>query len=739
MKPVLSAVLATLLLLLPPPRAAAAEPAPVTLRTAAEVLALPPPVAITHLPVVLRGIVTAAEPDWGGKFFVQDETGGIFVNSAGRQPLVGDVVEVTGISGAGAFAPVINGARWTKLGTAPLPPARPATIERLMAGSEDGRRIEITGLVRAAYIAPARKLLVEVSVGSSRIRVFPKLPLHLKLDSLIAAKVTVRGTAATSFNAALRQLTAVNLYVPTAEDFVVVQPESHPPFDQPVVKLGAIARYRPNVSLGERRLVRGLLTLQRVGQDFFIQDDTGGLRVESQQTTRLSIGDTVECVGFLEFVNYQPVLKDAVFRRVGLDPAPVPGRAVPYAELRDGLHPAEFIVLRGKLLDRSVRPVWRENGPFAGERVICTIQTPDLTFTAEWEQNPETGRITSVVPGSEVELRGVATFETGDDGKMKALNLLLPDAGSLRVLSTPSWFTAERLLIGLAIVCVLLAGLAAWALSVAKKNAMLSFLIAERQKAERELQQAHDQLEQRVRERTEQLKVEMTVRKTAELEFRAVLVERTRLARELHDTLEQALTGIALQLDTAARLFSRNPEDAAQRLELARGFLRQSQLELRRSIWDLRSRELEQFDLAEALAMTARQIATGTLLQMELEITGERRHLPEIVEENLLRIGQEAMTNVVKHAQATRVTQRLEFTPHSVTLEIRDNGRGLGAGPDAPRDSQQFGLLGMRERAKRLGGRFDICGTPGEGTTVRVTLPLEPVAEPPVPPPPVLP
>jgi signal transduction histidine kinase len=339
--------------------------------------------------------------------------------------------------------------------------------------------------------------------------------------------------------------------------------------------------------------------------------------------------------------------------------------------------------------------------------------------------------------GSQVELHGVAAFETGDDGKLKALTLLLPDASGLVVLQTPSWFTAERLLIGLAIVCVLLAGLAAWSLSIAKKNAMLSFLIAERQKAERELQQAHDQLEVRVRERTEQLKIEMTVRKTAELEFRAVLAERTRLARELHDTLEQALTGIALQLDTAAKLFSRNPGDAGRPLELARGFLKQSQIELRRSIWDLRSRELEQFDLAEALAMASRQIASGSGLQTEVAITGTPCRLPEIVEENLLRIGQEAMTNVVKHSQATRVTLRLDFAPQSVTLEIRDNGRGLGAARGSAYEARQFGLLGMGERAKRLEGRFEISGAPGEGTTVRVTIPLE-AAEPAVPPDPVI-
>jgi signal transduction histidine kinase len=717
----------------------AADSVPDTLRTVAQARALPPDVAMRRLPVAIRGVVTAAEPYWDGKFIVQDDSGGIFVDNSSRQPALGDLVDVTGVSGPGEFAPVITNAHWTKVGTAPLPPARQTTIERLMAGAEDSQRVEITGLVRAVSFAPSRKkLLVEVSLGAYRIRVFPPLSPQLNPESLIAAKVTVRGTAASSFNIALRQLTAVNLFVPTVGDFVVVQPESAPPFEAPVVPLRDIARYRPDVSLGERIHVRGRVTLQRAGQDFFLQDDTGGLHVETQQNLpALTPGAIVDAVGFLEFINFQPVLKDAVFRRAAEPPQPLQARAVPYDELRNGQHPGELIVLRGKLLAQSSRPVQRENGAFTGQRVTCTIQTPDLTFTAECEVAADSTRLSAVPPGSEVELHGVATFETGDDGKLKALNLLLPDANSVVVLQTPSWFTAERLLVGLAIVCVLLAGLAAWSLSIAKKNALLSIVIAERQQAERELQQAHDHLEERVRERTEQLKVEMTARKTAELEFRAVLAERTRLARELHDTLEQALTGIALQLDTAAKLFSRQPDDASQRLELARGFLRQSQLELRRSIWDLRSRELEQFDLAEALTMSCRQMATGMPLQVDVATTGERRRLPEIVEENLLRIGQEAMTNVVKHSGATRVVLRLDFSPRSVALEVRDNGSGLVAGGVRTDNSRQFGLLGMSERAKRLEGRFEISGTPGEGTTVRIVIPIE-AAEPAAQPDPVI-
>jgi signal transduction histidine kinase len=556
------------------------------------------------------------------------------------------------------------------------------------------------------------------------VRVFPKLPARINPRSLVAAKVRVRGTVGTAYNAARHRLTAVNLYVPTEEDFVVEVPEKHPPFEEPALAIDDLAKFRTTANLGERQHVRGVLTFQRPGLDLFIQDETGGLHLETRQPVELPLGSPIEAVGFLEIINYQPVLRDAVTRESAGPLAPVKARPVPMAELRDGLHGGELITLRGILLDHSVRQVQRAESGYTGIRTVCTIRDSSQSFTAEYEGPQESTAITSAPLGSLVEVQGIASFESGDDGRPNAVNLLLPAAESLRVIENPSWLTAQRLLLGLGIVGVLLAALVVWLLTIAKKNAMLSFLVTEREKAQKELQLAHDQLEARVKERTEQLKVEMSVRKAAEVEFRAVLSERTRLARELHDTLDQALTGIMLQLDTAAKLFERDPADVGRPLDLARRFLRQSRLELRRSIWDLRSRELEKFDLTQALSITSNQILAGSNIALELGTVGDRQRLPEIVEDNLLRIAQESVANVVKHSGATTVSVQLIFRPGEVALEIKDNGSGLVADRVSANGEPHFGLLGMTERAKRLGGRLEVAGPPGEGTTVRATISL---------------
>lgn len=694
------------------------------LTRAQAVLSLPAEVASTRVPVNVRGVVTAAEPDWQGKFFVQDATAGVFVYSLGRQPKIGDFVTVSGVTSPGAYAPIVRASSWRKLGVAELPPAKEVPIDRLMAGAEDGQRVEVTGVVRSiSFVARYQKLMVKVAIGGYRIRVFPKLPPGMNHQSLIASTVRVRGTAATSFNSARRQLTAVNLFVPRAKDFVVIESASVLPFEEPFVALGDIARYRPGADLGERIRVRGAMTLQRVGKGLYLQDRSGGLHVESGQATRFAIGQSIEAVGFLEFVNYQPVLKDAILREASESAMEaITAKEVRYAELRSGLHAAQLIKLTGILVDRSVREVRRVDVGFGGVRIIATIQTPEFTFTAESEDSGENGLLATVPIGSRIELEGVTALETGVDGRMRNLRLLLPNADAIRLLETPGWWTADRLLAGLLLVCLLMAAVVGWTLTVSKKNVMLRLLMKEKEQARHDLQAGHDLLERQVRERTEQLRAEMTGRKATELEFRAVLQERTRLARELHDTLAQALTGIALQVTTASKVIDRDRVDAKSRLGLALEFLRQSQIELRGSIWNLRNRGMERVELGKVILETCRRITMDSSIAIELKIMGEQEHVAEVVEENLLRIAQEAVSNVVKHARATHVRLTLRFDGQSVGLEVKDNGSGLAA--EQIGGSRQFGLLGMRERAKRLGGDFELSGSPGSGTSVLVTVPL---------------
>jgi signal transduction histidine kinase len=217
--------------------------------------------------------------------------------------------------------------------------------------------------------------------------------------------------------------------------------------------------------------------------------------------------------------------------------------------------------------------------------------------------------------GSLVEASGVCLMKIAEDGKLQSLQLLMPHPANLRILQTPTWWTPQRLLIGLAGLFTVLVVALSWIVMVSRRNAVLQVLIQEKEQAQVGLQHANDHLEERVRERTEQLKLQITARQEAELQFKAVLNERTRLAQELHDTLEQTLTGIALQMDTASKFAGADAGRANHHIELARNLVAQSQTEVRSSVWDLRSRSQEQIDLVGLLLKISKQLTEDTSIE----------------------------------------------------------------------------------------------------------------------------
>ena len=715
-------------------RSGAAPPPPVALTNAADILSLSTAQASLGMGVRLNGIVTAAEPEWNGQFYVQDNTGGIFVNNLGGARLApGDRVEIYGITASGPFAPIISKPRWEKLGTAPLPPAKPVSAEQLMVGIEACQRVEISGIVRSVRVESSR-LVLELATGRYRVHVLTRFPPGMDPQSLVAARVRARGTAVTRYNASLRQLITVSIYVPDVADFIVEKAETVNPFNQPVIALNSVAQYHRDDFPGKRVHVKGIVTCQRPGEDLFLKDETGGLEIQTSQPETFAPGDVVEVVGFPEVENFLPVLQDAFVRNTG-EPnvKPVP-QNVSVKGIESGLHQADFIMLQGKVIDRIVRRVRLQMTEQPMPETVLVLQSSNAVFTAQIDAPDGKPELTSLLIGSSVEVNGVCLTKTDNQGKVVSFQILIPTAQDVRVVQKPSWLTPRHLLICVGAALSILILISSWTVAISKKNSALNILIGEREKAQIELQQAHDLLEERVKERTDQLKFEMTARKESELQFKAVLTERTRLAQELHDTLEQSLTGIGLQLAAAGKLSLSQPDAAIHHLELARNLITQTQVEVRRSIWDLRSRELEQFDLPSALLRSARQITEGTNTQVEVETKGQVQGLSEIVEENLLRIGQEALTNVVKHSGASLVKIELEFGPQGVVLQVSDNGCGFNLEDGVHSKANRFGLLGMSERAKRLNGRIVLTSSPGGGTTVQVEIPSSPPpeAEPPV-------
>jgi two-component system NarL family sensor kinase len=202
--------------------------------------------------------------------------------------------------------------------------------------------------------------------------------------------------------------------------------------------------------------------------------------------------------------------------------------------------------------------------------------------------------------------------------------------------------------------------------------------------------------------------------------------ERSRIAREIHDTLAQDLTAIGLDLEGALRHLEENPERTRERLERALATTRESLEEARRSVLDLRGGPLEGRSLVDSLQALSRSFTSDTGLPVHLTSTVQAA-LPLRVELELYRIVQEALTNVRKHARATQVRVDLNAGSENVELSIRDNGVGFESGQA---HSGGLGLIGMRERVQLLGGRIRVESQAGRGTkvSVRAPLPAEPEA-----------
>ena len=209
--------------------------------------------------------------------------------------------------------------------------------------------------------------------------------------------------------------------------------------------------------------------------------------------------------------------------------------------------------------------------------------------------------------------------------------------------------------------------------------------------------------------------------KQVQSRFSAVLQERNRIAREIHDTLAHGFAGISMQLESVDETMATAPDLARVHLDNARRLARTSLAEARRSVMDLRSSALESGNLGTALAEAAQQL--GAAVPIEVSTSGKPSRLPLTMENSLLQIGREAITNAVKHARARRICVELAFDSGQVRLLVRDDGRGFDI--RAPGSAEpRFGLSTMRERATQIGADFRIESTQGQGTEVVVTAEL---------------
>ncbi|HEY9154052.1 MAG TPA: sensor histidine kinase, partial [Opitutaceae bacterium] len=226
-------------------------------------------------------------------------------------------------------------------------------------------------------------------------------------------------------------------------------------------------------------------------------------------------------------------------------------------------------------------------------------------------------------------------------------------------------------------------------------------------------------LENLVKKRTDELRSAME-KLGQETKNAAILAERGRLAGEIHDSLQQGLSGLILQLDATLKMPGLTPE-VRSRINTARSMVSFSRHEVQNAIWDLESPLLEGVELTQALQKLINLISVGPA-RVALIIEGNPIDLSQATQHHLLRIAQEALTNAVRHAEATLITIKLVYKEKQVELVVEDDGKGFETNRILSKGIGHFGLRGLKVRADKIGADLSVISTPGQGTCLRIVV-----------------
>jgi signal transduction histidine kinase len=665
-----------------------------------QIRSLTPGEAQKGFPVKLRGVVTYCDPR-SNDLFVQDATAGIYVvlnTNACDKFAAGQSVEIAGTTDIGDFAPVVKAGAMRATGQAPLPIPHQVTMNELFTGKEDSQRVEVSGVVRSATVLAERKFL-NLAMDGQRLRVsienLDRSNATQLISKYIGTVVRVRGVCYSRYNM-LGQFCLPWVAVASLDDVAIESPAPDPPG---IVSIANLARFNSSGYYGHRVKVTGVVTSQKDDGAMFIQDNGRGLCVLLAQPATLAPGDRVMVSGYTAIGDYIPILEDATVEvlRHGESPAPI---AVDLKSLLGSPENYDYVLVRveGNLVNLISGPAQQ----------TLVLEASNSVMTADLANGQASETVKLLRNGSQLGLTGIFIAQSplkwipgfipsrerpGSNPfyfPPESVQILLRAPEDIRVLHHPPWWTLARLLwvVGV-MMLVLLIGLA-WVVALDRRVRWQTQIIADKVRRE------------------------------------SVMEERDRIAREFHDTLEQELVAITMQLDTIKAQSAGASPTERRHLEQACSMSRRSLSEARRSVWALRSHLLENCSLETALKEIADPLFHEMGIAVSVTQTGTPRKLPVLTEHNLLRIGQEGLANAFKHSHAKSINVSIAYEPNLVRLTISDDGLGFDvAAANSPRRGH-FGLLDMRERAEKIGGTFSLTSQRGGGTNLVITMATTP-------------
>ena len=654
-----------------------------TLDSISRIRALPPQEAARQLPAEIEAVVIFYNPV-KSNCIVNDGHEGLFVLLADdptkRPPLkVGTRLRIEGVTQPGEFLPCVEGRRVSVIGDGPLPEPRRIDGGEFFTPSLDCQWVEIPAIIIGNNNSGTSNItLVAESSGWNFMVHFPD---DWK-DSESAAKlmqrpVRIRGAVGSLCNDQ-RQLTLRYLFV-TSVSQIIPSENAEPDLEPPLRAINELLR--SDTTSQSRVRVRGTVT-HAASDGLYLRGDGGCLVIRTASTSDFAPGMRVEAEGFAAIAMFRPVLRASRVSVLDRVAAPRP--------LALDLTGENLIRQQAELVTVDADLLTRRDG--SGEEVVLQCRADTWFFEARLANR--NALPAGLVSNDRLRLTGICELTNTQPLAATSLadgfRIQLRDAADVVILRRAPWWTLPRLLWALAAVATLALVALAWVA----------------------------QLRRHVESQTKII--------SKQIEQTAVKDERQRVARELHDTIEQELTGLSIQLGNARQRLTRAPGQADHALELAQRMLRHCREEARTSIRDLRSVALDQHGLADALREILAPLAAECGARFVFDVVGESRGPTGPVALHLLRIAQEAVANAARHANPREIRVRLDYAADDLTLEIHDDGSGFDTGAPAPRG--HFGVLGIRERANKLQADLTIASSPGAGTTIRVVLPSHPRA-----------
>ena len=643
------------------------------------------------LPVHIRGVVTDAKNTVYDRWMsLQDDTRGIFVSLTpvtNTTPHFGEFWEVDGHSGAGDFAPVVIAEKMTLLGTGRLPePVRPTWTE-LLNGSMDVQWAELQGLVTDVQSNRVTLLLPE-----GRLEVEMEGHYESDLKPFLRSVARIRGVLYAMWNATTREVRVGTVRMRNATVSVVV-PAPVNPFDAVVKTPRELLLFDEQATAFRSVRVRGQVIYADPTQ-LFLENDGAGLRLLPAGKAEVQPGDIVEAVGYPNIDRTALELREVLLRRTGRAPLPA-AQNLPELEMMKENLDSTRVRVTGKLLGWHLE----QGAP------VLEMQSGKYLYLARLA--PDNSLLPALRSDSQLALQGVyVTRRRGvrPGTEAESFELWLNSPADITVLSQPSWWTLQRLLILVGILVVILFFTALWI----------------------------TQLRRLVEQRTTQLQSEIRERERVERRH-ALEAERSRIARDLHDDLGSSLTEISVLASTGLR-----HDEAPAELSASPGDFNHTSLFKNISlkarnliaaldviVWAVDPEANSLQSLADYLSGYTDDFFAHTNLacRFKVPVAFPPVTLEGRVRHDLLMAVKEALNNVVRHAQATDAEFRMAVSDGVLEIDIADNGKGFEAAPE----KEGHGLKNISARLKKIGGECAIESRRGGGTTVRIRLPV-PVA-----------